>query len=207
MPFPPCQDPCAGVNVQEGGGCVLAGKGPGNGRSILGSPWHRFRETGREKQRMGFPAKACLGSVPNPAVRAGREAQASLFCTEQDEGTSGSSRGWRGGGGRVGVGGTPQPCVALWCRISRSLRTCQEGPLRAGAGMYSVNKSLQLFRLFWIDEALFLLILFFFVCKGGSRLSVAVYRNNPSLRKRVKCSYIFHFCQKREVNTLELLNI
>lgn len=165
------------------------------------------KETVREKQRMGFPAKACLGSVPTPAAGTGREAQASLFRTEQDEGTPGSSRGWRGGGGRAGVGGTPQPCVALWCRISRSLRTCQEGPLRAGAGMYSVNKSLQLFRLFWIDEALFLLILFFFVCKGGSRLSVAVYRNNPSLHKRVKCSYIFHFCQKREVNTLELLNI
>lgn len=183
------------------------GKGSGNGRSILGSPWHRFREKDSEgKQRMGFPAKACLGSVPTPAAGTGREAQVSLFRTEQDEGTPGSSRRWRGGGGRAGVGGQ-EPCVALWCRISRSLRTCQEGPLRAGAGMYSVNKSLQLFRLFWIDEALFLLILFFFVCKGGSRLSVAVYRNNPSLHKRVKCSYIFHFCQKREVNTLELLNI
>lgn len=44
MPFPPCQDPCAAVNAQEGGGCVLVGKGSGNGRSILGSPWHRCRE-------------------------------------------------------------------------------------------------------------------------------------------------------------------
>lgn len=129
-----------------------------------------------------------------------------LFHVEQDEGTSGSSQGlggrWQGRGG----GDTP-PLCGFVVQNEPEPRTCQEGPLRAGAGMYSVNKSLQLFRLFWIDEALFLLILFFFVCKGGSCLSVAVYRNNPSLHKRVKCSYIFHFCQKQEVNTLELLNI
>lgn len=155
---------------------------------------------------MGFPAVACLGSVPNPAV--GLEERHRRCCSvwsgmRERPALPGVARGrWQ-----AWAGGTPRPCVALWCRISRSLCTCQEGPLRAGAGMYSVNKSLQLFRLFWIDEALFLLILFFFVCKGGSCLSVAVYRNNPSLHKRVKCSYIFHFCQKREVNTLELLNI
>lgn len=80
-----------------------------------------------------------------------------LFHVERDEGTSGSSRGGEGevaGLAGLGWGDTPTLCD-LWCRISRSLRTCQEGPLRAGAGMYSVNKSLQLFRLFWIDEALF----------------------------------------------------
>lgn len=109
------------------------------------------------------------------------------------------------GGGRAGLGGHPN---LVWlCGAESAGASARAKRVRAGAGMYSVNKSLQLFRLFWIDEALFLLILFFFVCKGGSRLSVAVYRNNPSLRKRVKCSYIFHFCQKREVNTLELLNI
>lgn len=84
------------------------GKGSGNGRSILGSPWHRFREKDSEgKQRMGFPAKACLGSVPTPAAGTGREAQASLFSTEQDEGTPGVARGrWQGRRG----GDTPTLC-------------------------------------------------------------------------------------------------
>lgn len=36
------------VNAQGGGGCVLAGKGSGNGRSILGSPWHRSGEKDTE---------------------------------------------------------------------------------------------------------------------------------------------------------------
>lgn len=65
------------------------------------------KETVREKQRMGFPAKACLGSVPTPAAGTGREAQASLFRTEQDEGTPGVARGrWQGRRG----GDTPTLC-------------------------------------------------------------------------------------------------
>lgn len=56
---------------------------------------------------MGFPAKACLGSVPSPAVGAGRGAQALLFHTEQGEGTSGSCRGGEGEVAGPGRGGHP----------------------------------------------------------------------------------------------------
>lgn len=63
--------------------------------------------TGLEKETLkvkdGFPAKAGLGSVPNPAVGAGREAQASLFHAERDEGGEGQGAG-------PGWGDSPTSC-------------------------------------------------------------------------------------------------
>lgn len=47
MPFPPCQDPCAAVNAQEGGGCVLVGKGLGTD----GASWD-LPGTGLEKETL-----------------------------------------------------------------------------------------------------------------------------------------------------------
>lgn len=98
---------------------------------------------------MGFPAQAGLGSVPSPALGAGREAEASLLVQRVAR-----------AGGRAGLGGRPG-LVWLWVQNQPEPPHVPRGSAPGRAGMYSVNKSLQLFRLFWIDEALFLLILFF----------------------------------------------
>lgn len=91
------------------------------------------KEIGREKQRMGFPAKACLGSVPNPAVKAGREAQASLFCTERDEGTSGSSRGGEGEVAGSAWGGHPN---LVWlCGAESAGASARAKRVRSGPGL------------------------------------------------------------------------
>lgn len=66
------------VHVQEGGGCVRGGKGSGNGRSILGSLWHRSgdRHRGKSDVRDGVSSQGVCRICSYP-----------------------SSGGWKGGTG------------------------------------------------------------------------------------------------------------
>lgn len=82
---------------------------------------------------MGFPAKACLGSVPNLAVGAGRGAQASLFRTERDEGTSGSS--WGGEGEVAGPGQGGRPNLVWLCGAESAGASARAKRVRSGPGL------------------------------------------------------------------------
>lgn len=112
------------------------GKGSGNGRSVLGSLWHRSGERdteGKATRGTGFPAKACLGSVPNPVVVAGREGQVWLLHVEQDEGTSGSSQGGEGEVAGLRSGGHPN---LLWlCGAERAGASARAKRVRSGPGL------------------------------------------------------------------------
>lgn len=135
-PSHPARIRALALNVQEGGGCVRVGKGSGNGRSVLGSLWHRSGERdteGKATRGTGFPAKACLGSVPNPVVVAGREGQVWLLHVEQDEGTSGSSQGGEGEVAGLRSGGHPN---LLWlCGAERAGASARAKRVRSGPGL------------------------------------------------------------------------
>lgn len=66
-----------------------------------------------------------------------------------------------------------------------------------GSVMYSVNKCLQLLVFFWSTKHFFINIIFsLYVKEEAVSLHSCTY--NLSLLQRVKCSYIFHFCQSEK---------
>lgn len=72
-----------------------------------------------------------------------------------------------------------------------------------GSVMYSVNKCLQLFSPFLMDEALFLFLLFFFVCKGGPG---AVQSPRSSRQESAPLFFIFVKARSKYFRIVKYIN-